>query len=90
MSRPQLRNLIAFQANVRRNQNALINELKIKTGGPSSKLKPDEVQDGTFETLLLGLKSEPYRTNVNEGMRKSFRRQRSDKLVSSSLESEAL
>jgi hypothetical protein len=32
--------------NVRRNQNALINELKSKTGGPSSKhiIKPDEVQ----------------------------------------------
>jgi hypothetical protein len=53
-----------LQVNVRRNQNAVINELKTKTGGNvNSKqiIKPDEVQDGTFENIILGMKSEPYR-----------------------------
>ena len=67
------------QANQRKNlQHQLINEFKSKANG--KKMKPDEVKDGTLEDIILGLKTEPYRAHVNnEHMRKSFRRQRSDR-----------
>lgn len=78
------------QANHRRNlQSALINEFKART--TTSHIKPEEVKDGTLEDIILGMKSEPYRANVNEAMRKSFRRQRSEKLTGLiTSESEAL
>ena len=47
--------------------------------------------DGTFEDIILGMKSEPYRANINEvGTRKSFRRQRSDNLALTTNETEPL
>ncbi len=75
----------------RRNlQNALISELKSK----ATHVKPDEVKDGTLEDIILGLKSEPYRANVatEGGVRKSFRRQRTDRMSAAfaTSESEAL
>lgn len=57
--------------NVRRNQSELINELTNR-----HIIRADEVQDGTLENILQGLKNEPYRsTSVFDGTRKSFRRQ---------------
>ena len=44
----------------------MINELKNKTGGSGNQkqvINPDEVMDGTFENIILGMKSEPYRYN---------------------------
>ncbi len=87
----------AQSANQRRNlQNALISELKSKAVGAPVRMKPEEVKDGTLEDIILGLKSEPYRANVasagEPGMRKSFRRQRSDRASAAftTSESEAL
>eukprot|EP00095_Tigriopus_kingsejongensis_P004806 snap_masked-scaffold182_size278544-processed-gene-1.8 protein:Tk04806 transcript:snap_masked-scaffold182_size278544-processed-gene-1.8-mRNA-1 annotation:"GL25292" len=82
--------------NQRKNlQNALINEFKNKAVGTKTKshIKPDEVKDGTLEDLIMSMKTEPYRANVNDAMRKSFRRQRSNQMTTShahNLESEAL
>ncbi len=82
----------AQSANQRRNlQNALITELKSK----ATHVKPEEVKDGTLEDIIMGLKSEPYRANADAaggGVRKSFRRQRSDRMAAAfhSSESEAL
>jgi hypothetical protein len=51
----------------------LLKELATRMGGANTpafiKPKPNEVQDGTFDHIILGLKSEPYRTH--EGKRKS-------------------
>lgn len=67
----------------------LVNELKIKNNNVI--LHPQEIQDGTLENIILGMKSEPYRTNVSgEGMRKSFRRQRSDQRTVLTSESDPL
>jgi hypothetical protein len=78
----------ASQVNMK---HAVINELKTRNHTkPFIKPVPSEFQDGTFEDIILGMKSEPYRTNINEGMRKSFRRQRSDGMAISSNETEAL
>jgi len=63
-----------ISGNIGRNHTEVINELK----NSQHIVKTEEVQDGTLENIILGLKSNPYRTNVNEGMRKSFRRQRSE------------
>ncbi len=75
------------QANMK---NAVINELKSRNQRNFIKPEPNEFQDGTFEDIILGMKSEPYRTNINEGMRKSFRRQRADGLALSTAETEPL
>ena len=75
------------QANMK---SAVINELKTRTNRMFIKPEPNEFQDGTFEDIILGMKSEPYRTNINEGMRKSFRRQRGDPMVVSTNETEQL
>ena len=91
------------EENVRRNrknlQSALISEFKsTRAGGPQSgsqksHRKAEEVKDGTLEDIILGLKSEPYRANVNEAMRRSFRRQKSERereRLALTAESEAL
>ena len=75
------------EENQRRNrknlQSALISELKSTRVGPQasqkSHRKAEEVKDGTLEDIIMGLKSEPYRANVNEAMRRSFRRQKSER-----------
>eukprot|EP00094_Tigriopus_californicus_P001997 TCALIF_01924-PB protein Name:"Similar to CG32138 Formin-like protein CG32138 (Drosophila melanogaster)" AED:0.27 eAED:0.27 QI:0/0.5/0.14/1/0.5/0.42/7/0/998 len=85
--------------NQRKNlQNALINEFKNKTAGSGggggggksqSHIKPDEVKDGTLEDLIMSMKNEPYRANVNDAMRKSFRRQRSNQMTISTCTAES-
>ncbi len=86
-------------ANRKNLQSALISELKSKTKGAAaaaataaatgtpSRMKPEEVRDGTLEDIILGLKSEPYRASVaagsaagEPGLRRGFHRQRSDGL----------
>ena len=61
--------------------NDLMNELNQRNNIKS----PQDIKDGDFENIILGIKSEPYRTthvNVNGEMScrssRSFRRQRSD------------
>ena len=73
-------------------KSAVINELKTRNNHRYVKNKPEpnEFQDGTFEDIILGMKSNPYRTNINEGMRKSFRRQRGDPMAISTSETEPL
>ena len=53
-------------------KNAMINELKTRNNR-NLMVKPgvNEIQDGTFEGIILDMKSQPYR---NEGMHRSFRR----------------
>ena len=53
-------------------KNAMINELKTRNNR-NLKVKPEvnEIQDGTFEGIILDMKSQPYR---NDGMHRSFRR----------------
>ena len=76
------------QVNVK---NALISELKTRNNRNLIKPAPNDIQDGTFEDIILGMKSEPYRANINEvGTRKSFRRQRSDNLALTTNETEPL
>lgn len=84
--------------NQRKNlQNALINEFKNKTSGSGggrggksqSHIKPDEVKDGTLDDLIMSMKNEPYRANVNDAMRKSFRRQRSNQMTTSMFTNES-
>ena len=70
-------------------KSAVINELKTRNNRFRSKPEPNEFQDGTFEDIILGMKSEPYRTNINEGMRKSFRK-RGDPMSMSTSETEPL
>lgn len=54
---------------------AVINEIKLRNNRFKMPLpKPEEFQDGTFEDIIMGMKSQPYRNNINEGKRKSFRK----------------
>lgn len=56
-------------------KSAVINELKSRNNRFKMPLpKPEEFQDGTFEDIIMGMKSQPYRNNINEGKRKSFRK----------------
>ena len=62
---------------MRNRQNDLINELNQRN---KPTISPQDIQDGQFENIILGMKSEPYRTphNVNGDIhRRSYRRQRS-------------
>ena len=62
---------------MRNHQNDLINELNQRN---KPTISPQDIQDGQFENIILGMKSEPYRTphNVNGDIhRRSYRRQRS-------------
>ena len=62
---------------MRHRQNDLISELNQRN---KPTISPQNMQDGDFENIILGLKNEPYRTthNVNGDIhRKSYRRQRS-------------
>jgi len=62
---------------MRHRQSDLINELNQRN---KPTISPQNMQDGDFENIILGLKNEPYRTthNVNGDIhRKSYRRQRS-------------
>ena len=53
-------------------KNAMINELKTRNNrNVNPKMKPEQIQDGDFEGIILDMKSNPYR---NEGMHRSFRR----------------
>lgn len=60
--------------NPRKQQDAVINELKSKTNAVREKklLPQDEVYNGALEDILLGLKSEPYRRA--DAVRRSQRR----------------
>ncbi len=71
-------------------KSAVINELKTRNNRFLNKPEPNEFQDGTFEDIILGMKSEPYRTKINEGMRKSFRKRGSDSITISTNETEPL
>ena len=73
------------QVNVK---SAVINELKTRNNRNLFKPAPNDIQDGTFEDIILGMKSEPYRANIEN--RKSFRRQRSDNLALTTNETEPL
>ena len=66
----------------------MINELKTRNTRNLFKPAPNDIQDGTFEDIILGMKSEPYRANIEN--RKSFRRQRSDNLALTTNETEPL
>ena len=72
---------IAANTNPANVKSALINELKTRNSRIIKfKPGPDEFKDGTFEDIILGMKSEPYRNPNNmamEGVRKSFRSRRS-------------
>ena len=67
---------ILFQVSLKKQQNDLINELNQR-----NIVSPQDIQDGQFENIILGIKSEPYRTThvvVNgEINKRSFRRQKS-------------
>ena len=59
-------------------KNAMINELKqnnLKRNNRQNLVKPapSEIQDGTFEGIILDMKKQPYRS---DGMHRSFRRER--------------
>lgn len=58
----------------KKQQDAVINELKSKTNAVREKklLQQDEVYNGALEDILLGLKSEPYRRA--DAVRRSQRR----------------
>ena len=44
-------------------KNAVINELKTRnTGNHLFKFNPNEVQDGTFEKIIMDMKDQPFRT----------------------------
>ena len=51
----------------------------------TSHIKADDVKDGTLEEIILDMKKRPFRADQNGGgpgsehMRKSFRRQRSER-----------
>lgn len=62
------------QSNPKKQQDAVINELKSKTNAVREKklLQQDEVYNGALEDILLGLKSEPYRRA--DAVRRSQRR----------------
>ena len=56
----------------------MINELKqnnLKRNNRQNLVKPapSEIQDGTFEGIILDMKKQPYRS---DGMHRSFRRER--------------
>ena len=62
---------------MRNKQNDLINELN-QRNRPTQSISPQDIQDGQFENIILGMKSEPYRHGVNGDIhRRSYRRQRS-------------
>lgn len=76
---------------MRNRQNDLINELTQRTNTKS--ISPQDIQDGQFENIILGMRSEPYRTkHVENGEinRRSFRRQRSSNSQKLTDESEPL
>lgn len=60
--------------NQKKQQEAVINELKSKTNSVREKklLQQDEVYNGALEDILLGLKNEPYRRA--DAVRRSQRR----------------
>ena len=63
---------------MRNRQNDLISELNQRNKPPA--ISPQDIQDGQFENIILGIKSEPYRTThgvSGENHRRSYRRQRS-------------
>jgi len=55
----------------KKNQASLITE-ELKSRNRKPLYKPEEVKDGTLEQIIMGIKSEPYRTN--DAMRRSVRR----------------
>ncbi len=96
----------AARTNATNLRRSLQNELEVKLRSQrhqQQSKKPQEVSDGTLEDIILGLKSEPYRANLDgtvgvpagganasgAASRRSFRRQRSER-VSVTAESEAL
>ncbi|KAL9905430.1 formin-like protein isoform X2 [Glossina fuscipes] len=78
----QLRNKV----NQKKQQDAVINELKCKTNSVREKklLQQDEVYNGALEDILLGLKSEPYRRA--DAVRRSQRRRIDNNRLSRTLE----
>lgn len=90
-------------ANLRKDmQTQLVDVLRTRNNKtPMSHIRTAEIQDGTFEEIILDMKKKPFRAEQNGGpagtehMRKSFRRQRSENRNSMQLhyvtsESEAL
>jgi len=75
------------QVNMKKNQASLIAELKNKgVGGgrkPIRQIPPDEIKDGTFEQMIMDIKSEPYCP------RRSIRRN-TDRLTSRAFDGEEL
>ncbi|CAG9819201.1 unnamed protein product [Phaedon cochleariae] len=72
--------------NQKKQQDAVINELKTKTRMVQEKklLQQDEVYNGALEDILLGLKSEPYRRA--DAVRRSQRRRIDNNRLSKTLE----
>ncbi|KAJ8930769.1 hypothetical protein NQ314_016403 [Rhamnusium bicolor] len=72
--------------NQKKQQDAVINELKTKTRLVQEKklLQQDEVYNGALEDILLGLKSEPYRRA--DAVRRSQRRRIDNNRLSKTLE----
>ncbi|KAJ6647920.1 Formin-like protein [Pseudolycoriella hygida] len=72
--------------NQKKQQDAVINELKNKTNAVREKklLQQDEVYNGALEDILLGLKSEPYRRA--DAVRRSQRRRIDNNRLSRTME----
>lgn len=72
--------------NQKKQQDAVINELKHKTRMVQEKklLQQDEVYNGALEDILLGLKSEPYRRA--DAVRRSQRRRIDNNRLSKTME----
>nr|XP_023012528.1 formin-like protein CG32138 [Leptinotarsa decemlineata] len=72
--------------NQKKQQDAVINELKTKTRMVQEKklLQQDEVYNGALEDILLGLRSEPYRRA--DAVRRSQRRRIDNNRLSKTLE----
>lgn len=72
--------------NAKKQQEAVINELKTKTRMVKEKklLQQDEVYNGALEDILLGLKSEPYRRA--DAVRRSQRRRIDSNRLSKTME----
>ncbi|XP_055372916.1 formin-like protein isoform X2 [Condylostylus longicornis] len=74
------------KVNQKKQQEAVINELKSKTNAVREKklLQQDEVYNGALEDILLGLKSEPYRRA--DAVRRSQRRRIDSNRLSRTME----